>query len=75
MWGGSNTAYARSDHRIETDIMCFEECFKTRFTGSLHLGKGWPAGHKITEQDGVSMFEPVEDLRKVLFERIAEAIH
>ena len=63
-------AYARSDHRIETDIMGFEECFKTRFTGSLYLGEGWPAGDKITEQYGVSMLEPVESLRKVLFESI-----
>ena len=44
------------------------------FTGALDLGQRRPTLDKITEQDRINLLKPVQCLRIILFESIAQAI-
>src|SRR3981081_4569185 len=72
--GRSDGAYALLDHVGEANIMVPEEPLQACCAGAPDLCQGRPPGQEVAKHKGIPSVEPLDGLREVLLESIAQAV-
>jgi hypothetical protein len=55
-------------------MMGVEETLQSSAARQLSGFEGWPLGEKVTEERGVFVVKPFQDVREVVFQRTGEAV-